>query len=180
MSSLVRDPLAERLARRIRVVSDFPSPGIQFQDLTPVLADAELLAETVRAMVEPWRDAGVTHVAGIESRGFIFAAPIALSLGAGMVLIRKPGKLPWKSAGQDYALEYGSGRLEVHEDACPAPARVLVVDDVLATGGTADAACRLIESVGGTVAGCQFFLAIGALGGAARLRGRRVGTLLTR
>jgi adenine phosphoribosyltransferase len=180
MSTRAHEPLVVRLARTLRVVPDFPSPGIQFQDVTPVLADAELLAETVRAMSEPWRNDGVTHVAGIESRGFIFAAPIAVALGAGLIPIRKPGKLPWKSAGQDYALEYGSGRLEIHVDACPAPARVLLVDDVLATGGTANAACGLIESVGGTVVGCAFFLAIAALGGERQLQGRRLETLLER
>lgn len=180
VSSRAQEPLVDRLTRSLRVVPDFPSPGIQFQDVTPVLANAELLAATVQAMSEPWRQDGITHVAGIESRGFLFAAPIAIALGAGVILVRKPGKLPWKSAGRDYALEYGSGRLEVHEDACPAPARVLVVDDVLATGGTANAACGLIESVGGTVIGCAFFLAITALGGERQLRGRRLEMLVER
>src|SRR5215218_8811321 len=135
MSSIDSAPLAARLRARLRVVPDFPSPGIMFQDVTPVLADAALLRETIAALAEPWRDARVTHVAGIESRGFIFGAPVAAALGAGFIPIRKPGKLPFRSAGQDYALEYGTGRLEVHEDACPPRARVLVADDVLATGG---------------------------------------------
>ena len=161
--------LEERLKARLRVVPDFPSPGIMFQDITPVLADAALLREAVEAMAAPWRDAGVTHVAGIESRGFIFAAPVALELGAGFIPIRKPGKLPHRLVGRDYALEYGSGRLEMHEDACPVGARVLVVDDVLATGGTARAACELVEGVEGRVVGCGFFLAIEALEGAQRL-----------
>ena len=170
--------LAARLAAKIRLVPDFPSPGIAFQDVTPVLADAELFREAIDALTAPWRDARVTHVAGIESRGFIFAAPVALALGAGFIPIRKPGKLPFERRGQDYALEYGTGRLEVHVDACPASARVLVVDDVLATGGTAGAACALIESVGGEVVGCAFFLSISALRGSDRLGERRMATLI--
>ena len=170
--------LVERLAATIRVVPDFPSPGIAFQDVTPVIADAGLFREVIVALAAPWRDAGITHVAAIESRGFIFGAPVAVALGAGFIPIRKPGKLPFRTAGLDYALEYGSGRLEVHQDACPSAARVLVVDDVLATGGTAKAACELIEGVGGVVVGCAFLLGIGALNGATRLRGRRVELLL--
>jgi len=178
MSSTEPSALAQRLARTIRVVPDFPSPGIMFQDVTPVLADPELFRESIAALAEPWRGSGVTHVAAIESRGFIFGAPVALELGAGFIPIRKPGKLPFERAGQDYALEYGTGRLEVHIDACPAPARVLVVDDVLATGGTAKAACELIGAVGGTVVGCGFVLALRALGGHQRLEGRAMQVLL--
>ena len=177
MSSTEHTALTHRLAGAIRVVPDFPSPGIQFQDVTPVLADAGLLRETVEGLAEPWRKAGITHVAAIESRGFIFGAPVSLSLGAGFIPIRKPGKLPYERAGQEYALEYGTGRLEIHVDACPAPARVLVVDDVLATGGTAKAACELIEAVGGTVAGCAFVLGLRALGGSRQLDGRTTGVL---
>jgi adenine phosphoribosyltransferase len=173
-------PLVERLAAALRVVPDFPSAGIMFQDVTPVLADSGLLRESIAALAEPWREARITHVAGIESRGFIFGAPVAMSLVAGFIPVRKPGKLPFRSAGQDYALEYGTGRLEVHVDACPPPARVLVVDDVLATGGTASAACELIEAVGGEVVGCGFFLAIRALGGEGRLSGRRTMTLVAK
>jgi adenine phosphoribosyltransferase len=180
MTSTSSTPLAERLAATLRVVPDFPSPGIMFQDVTPVLADADLLRETIAALAEPWRGAGITHVAGIESRGFIFGATVALALGAGFIPVRKPGKLPFESAGRDYALEYGTARLEVHVDACPPPASVLIVDDVLATGGTAEATCALIEAVGGRVAGCGFVLAIGGLGGAGRLVGRSVEVLLTR
>ena len=178
MSATDLSALTDRLAATIRVVPDFPSPGIMFQDVTPVLADAELLRGCVAALAEPWRGAGVTHIAAIESRGFIFGAPVALALGAGFIPIRKPGKLPFERAGQDYALEYGTGRLEVHVDACPAPARVLVVDDVLATGGTARAACELIEAVGGTVVGCAFVLALRALAGEERLDGRSLRVLL--
>ena len=170
--------LEERLKARLRVVADFPSPGIMFQDVTPVLADGPLFQEAIQAMAAPWRTAGVSHVAGVESRGFIFGAPVALELGAGFIPIRKPGKLPHRSVGRDYALEYGSGRLEMHEDACPASSRVLVVDDVLATGGTARAACELVEGVGGRVVGCSFLLTIRALDGQTKLRGRDLVMLL--
>jgi len=159
-------------------VPDFPKPGIVFKDITPVLADAGLFAEATTAMATSARGLGVTHVAGIESRGFILAAPIALELGAGFIPIRKPGKLPWRSIGKDYALEYGSDRLEMHADAVPPDARVLLVDDVLATGGTAAAAAALIEEGGGYVVGCAFLLASSALHGTARLRGRPVQVLL--
>jgi adenine phosphoribosyltransferase len=172
--------LADRIGARLRVVPDFPSKGIVFQDVTPVLADAELFRDTIEAMITPWRGQGITHVAGVESRGFIFAAPIALALGAGVVPIRKPGKLPWRRATRDYALEYGSGQLEMHEDACPAGARVLIVDDVLATGGTSRAACELVEAVGGNVVGCGFFLEVAVLNGQERLQGRRVEVLIAR
>jgi adenine phosphoribosyltransferase len=131
----------------------------------------------VEALAEPWSAKGITHVAAIESRGFIFGAPVALALGAGFIPIRKPGKLPYDRAGQDYALEYGTGRLEIHVDACPPPAQVLIVDDVLATGGTAKAACELVEAVGGTVAGCAFVLALRPLGGETRIAGRVIQVL---
>jgi adenine phosphoribosyltransferase len=171
--------LAERVRRTLRDVPDFPAPGIVFKDITPVLADAELFAEVTGAMAAPFQGLGITHVAGIESRGFILAAPMAQSLRAGFVPIRKPGKLPWRTAGRDYALEYGTDRLEMHVDACGTQSRMLLVDDVLATGGTAAAASALIEDVGGTVVACGFLLTIAALGGMKRLAGREVLSLLT-
>jgi adenine phosphoribosyltransferase len=170
--------LRARLGTALRDVPDFPRKGIVFKDITPVLANAELFRETCEEMARAWRGAEITHVAGVESRGFIFGAPIALALGASFIPVRKPGKLPWRTASREYALEYGADRLEVHVDACPAGARVLVVDDVLATGGTARATCELIEQVGGTVVGCAFLLAIPGLDGASRLGGRRVETLM--
>jgi adenine phosphoribosyltransferase len=170
--------VAERVRATLRDVPEFPRPGIVFKDITPVLADAALLREVIDAMAAPWTSSGVTYVAGIESRGFILAAPVAVALGAGFIPIRKPGKLPWKTASREYALEYGRDRLEMHLDACAHASRVLLVDDVLATGGTAEAAAALIEQVGGQVVGCAFLLAIGALHGAARLTSRRVVTLL--
>jgi adenine phosphoribosyltransferase len=171
--------LMTRVKGALRDVPDFPKPGIVFKDITPVLADAELFAEVTAAMAAPFGEAGVTHVAGIESRGFILAAPIAQHLGAGFVPIRKAGKLPWRTAGRDYALEYGTDRLEMHVDACAIGSRILLVDDVLATGGTAAAASALIEDVGGVVVACAFLLTIAALGGAERLAGREMRSLLT-
>jgi adenine phosphoribosyltransferase len=170
--------LGSRVRAALRDVRDFPKPGIVFKDITPLLADPSLFSRVTRAMAEPFSDEAVSHVAGIESRGFIFGAPIAQHLGAGFVPLRKPGKLPYETRRVEYALEYGTDSLEAHADACAPQGRVLLVDDVLATGGTAAAACRLIESLGGTVVGCAFLLAIPGLNGASRLDGRRVSTLV--
>jgi adenine phosphoribosyltransferase len=170
--------LVERLQRTLRDVPDFPKPGIIFKDITPVLADADLFADVTAAMAAPFEGSGITHVAGIESRGFILAAPVAQTLAAGFLPIRKSGKLPWRTYGRDYALEYGMDRLEMHVDACEGGARVLLVDDVFATGGTAMAASALIEDLGGTVVGCSFLLTIAALAGMGRLAGRDVRSLL--
>ena len=173
-----RDGLRHRMLAALRDVPDFPQKGIIFKDITPVLADAALLRDLIGGLAAPWKEAGITHVAGIESRGFILAPPIAITLGAGFIPIRKPGKLPCRTVGREFALEYGTDRLEIHADACPTRSRVLLVDDVLATGGTATAACELIEQVGGEVAGCSFLLAIPGLGGSARLGDRRIDSLL--
>lgn len=163
------DAASERLRQAVREVPDFPKPGILFKDITPILADAELLSIAIDAMAAPWIGQGITHVAGIESRGFIFGAPIAVRLGAGFVPIRKPGKLPHDRRRVDYALEYGTDALEIHADACGREARVLVVDDVLATGGTAAAAGALVAQLRADVAGFAFLLELGFLGGHARL-----------
>lgn len=162
----------ERLMAAIRDVPDFPKPGILFKDVTPVLLDGELFRLATEAMATPWKQTGVTHVVGIESRGFIFGAPVAQHLGAGFIPIRKPGKLPYQRERVEYALEYGTDALEMHVDACGAGSRVLIVDDVLATGGTAAAAARLVEQVGATVMGFAFLVELAFLGGAARLAGR--------
>jgi len=172
--------VADRVARSLRVVPDFPEPGILFQDITPVLADSALFADVIDALVAPWRDADVTHVAGVESRGFILAAPVALALGAGLIPVRKPGKLPWRTISREYALEYGTGRLEVHADACVEGERVLVIDDVLATGGTAAATCALLEGLGARIVGCGFLVEIQALHGATVLDDRQFQALVTR
>ena len=171
------DPSA--LLAHIRDVRDFPEPGIVFKDITPLLADAAALRQSVEALAGPYRDDGVDQVIGIEARGFLFAAPVALQLGAGCVPFRKPGKLPYETVEHTYELEYGTDTLAVHVDALESGPRVLVVDDVLATGGTARAACELVESLGGEVVGCAFLLELAALGGRSKLSGRPVSCLLT-
>lgn len=156
-------------AALVRDVPDFPKPGITFKDITPLLADPEAFAEVVDRLAEPFVGRGVTKVVGIEARGFVVAAPVAHRLGAGFVPVRKPGKLPWETASEAYELEYGTDELEVHLDAVAAGEKVLVVDDVIATGGTALAAARLVEGLGGEVVGLAFLIELGFLGGADRL-----------
>jgi adenine phosphoribosyltransferase len=167
MSAIVTDQLRQTL----RAIPDYPKPGIVFQDITPVLQNGLLFRQLREDLAAPFRGAGVTHVVGIEARGFILAAPVAVTLGAGFIPLRKPGKLPWKTIRHEYKLEYGTDSLEAHQDACPAGARILIVDDVLATGGTAEAAGELVRRLGGEVVGWSFLLAIGGLEGEARLRG---------
>lgn len=151
----------------VRDVPDFPKPGILFKDITPVLADATGFAAAIAAMAEPWREVGVDAVAGIESRGFILGAALAQALGTGFVPVRKPGRLPARTLSQDYALEYGTNRLEVHVDALPPRARVLLVDDVLATGGTLLAGLSLLRRQGAEVVGASVLFEMLALDGRA-------------
>lgn len=163
--------VAERVRGTLRAIPDHPKPGIIFQDITPVLHNGALFAEAVDAMAEPFRLAGVTHVVGIEARGFIVGAPLATHIGAGFIPLRKPGKLPWESVAEKYALEYGEDSLHAHRDACKAGDRVLIADDVLATGGTAAAAGRLVRGLGAELVGWTFLLEIGVLNGRQRLEG---------
>jgi adenine phosphoribosyltransferase len=162
----------------IRDVPDFPKAGIVFKDITPLLGDAGLFAAVTDEMAARASNLGVTHVVAVESRGFIVGAPVALALGAGFVPVRKPGKLPFRSIREEYALEYGTDALDIHEDAVNRSARVLVVDDVLATGGTAAATCRLVERAGGRVVGCAFLVELAFLNGRQRLEGRGIDSLL--
>ncbi len=168
----------EDITRLIVDVPDFPKEGIIFKDITPLLGDAAGLTRTADLLAAPYADAGVDYVAGIEARGWIFASMVAERLGAGMIPIRKPGKLPRKTAGATFELEYGTDSIEVHVDAVREGHRVLVVDDLLATGGTMAAACRLIEEIGGTVAGCAFVVELAFLGGREKLPGRAVHALV--
>ena len=163
----------------LRDVPDFPEPGVLFKDITPLIADGAALAQVGRAMADPYREAGITAVVGLEARGFIFGTAVALELGVGFVPIRKAGKLPADTIALDYALEYGSARIEIHEDAVGPGQRVLVIDDVLATGGTAAAAVDLIEQVGAEVAAVEVVVEISVLDGRSRLTGHEVGALLT-
>lgn len=173
------DPaLLARIREHVRDIPDFPTPGILFRDITPLLADAALFRDVTDAMASTFAEANATHVAGIESRGFVLAAPVAQRLRAGFIPIRKRGKLPWTTVSREYGLEYGTDQLEIHADACPPGSRVLIVDDVLATGGTAYASAELIQAVGGEVLGISFLIALDALDGAARLTPYRTETLL--
>lgn len=173
----LRASLARDVAAALREIPDFPRPGVLFRDITPLLADPALFRRATDGMAEPFVQANVTHVVAIESRGFILGAPVAQRLGAGFVPIRKPGKLPHRTAWTEYALEYRAGKLEIHADACASEAVVLIVDDVLATGGTAQAAGRLIAQLGAEVAGYSLLLEIAELDGRALLHGSRVEAL---
>jgi adenine phosphoribosyltransferase len=164
-------PLARHVLDTLRPIPNYPKPGIIFQDITPVLRDGPLLRTVIEAMAEPFRDLEVTHVVGIEARGFILGGAVATSLHAGFVPARKPGKLPWERLAESYELEYGKDALECHRDGMPAPARALVVDDVLATGGTARAAGELARKLGAELVGWSFLLEIAGLGGLERLHG---------
>ncbi|ADB18274.1 adenine phosphoribosyltransferase [Pirellula staleyi DSM 6068] len=149
----------------IRDIPDFPKPGILFRDITPLLASPPAFKESIRRLCEPFADSKVDAIVAAEARGFIFAAPMAVQLGAAFVPVRKPGKLPFDTHSFHYELEYGSDTLEIHVDGLKSGQRVLVVDDLLATGGTVGACCRLIERTGATVVGCAFAIELVALGG---------------
>ena len=161
----------------IRAIEDYPEPGVTFRDITPLLGDAAAFGRAVDDLVTRFHDVEVDRVVGVESRGFILAAPVAYRLRAGFVPVRKPGKLPWAVAREEYELEYGRDKLEIHRDAVHPDERILIVDDVLATGGTAAATGRLVETLGGNIVGFGFLLEIEGLGGRARFDGRRVESL---
>lgn len=163
--------LTDRVRAAIRDIPDFPQPGILFKDITPVLADGPLFSAVVGRLADRFAGQGIEAVVGIESRGFIFAAPIADRLGCGFVPARKPGKLPHRTVRVDYALEYGTDALEAHADAIRQGQRVLIIDDVLATGGTAAAAVRLVERLGGEIVGVGFVVELALPGARDRLAG---------
>lgn len=169
----------ENLSSLIRDIPDFPEPGIVFKDITPVLGDGEAFAQLVDAMAKPYSNDGIAKVAGIEARGFVLATPVAERLHAGFIPVRKPGKLPYETVREDYALEYGTDSLEVHTDAVREGERVVIVDDVIATGGTAAASIRLLRALGAEVVGFCVFIELGFLGGAALLDGVPLHALVT-
>ncbi len=158
------------LKELVRTIADYPKPGIMFRDVTTLLGNAQGFKATVAQMAEPYRTRPVDAVAGIEARGFILGGAIADRLGCGFIPIRKKGKLPWKTIGQEYTLEYGIDVIEMHEDACAPGERILIVDDLIATGGTAEAATKLLRRSKALVVGATFIIDLPELGGARRLR----------
>ena len=163
----------------VRAIADYPQPGVTFRDITPLLGDAAAFGRTIDDLVARFNDVEATRVVGIESRGFILGAAVAYRLRAGFVPVRKRGKLPWQVAHEEYALEYGTDRLEIHRDAVDSDERVLVVDDVLATGGTARATANLVEALGGRVVGIGVLIELEDLGGRERLGEYRLESLTT-
>jgi adenine phosphoribosyltransferase len=170
---------AARLRSLIREIPDFPQAGIGFKDITPLMADRRALGESVRGLADLARPLGVQCVVAAEARGFLLGPALALELGAGFLLARKPGKLPYETVSAEYLLEYGASQLELHSDALRDGARVLVHDDLLATGGTAAALCELVEQLGGEVVGCGFLIELAFLEGRKRLQPRDVHALLS-
>ncbi len=178
------DPTADRLGDErglrsfVREIQDFPTDGVIFRDITPLLGDAAAFAAAVDGLVEEFSDSPVDRVVGVEARGFIFASAVAYRIGAGFVPVRKAGKLPWAVVREEYELEYGSDKLEIHRDAIHPGERILIIDDVLATGGTAAATARLVETLGGVIAGLGFVIELDDLGGRAHMGERHVKALL--
>jgi adenine phosphoribosyltransferase len=162
----------------IRDIPDYPKPGVTFRDITPLLGDADGFQRSIDELVERFADVAVDRVLGIEARGFIIAAPLAYRIAAGFVPVRKAGKLPWAVAREEYELEYGTDKLEIHRDGIRPGERVLIIDDVLATGGTARAAGRLVEALGGVVAGMGFVIELEPFGGRVTLGERQVESLV--
>ena len=174
---LITDPGA--LKDLIRDIPDFPKPGVVFKDITPLLADPDGFGYALEAITGAFADGRIDKVVGIEARGFMFAAPIAYRLHAGFIPVRKMGKLPWSIEREEYLLEYGTDLLEIHADAVQPGERVLIVDDVLATGGTASATVRLVERLGGEVVGLGFVIELSFLDGRRQLPGRQLVSLVT-
>lgn len=166
------------LKSKIRVIPDFPEPGVSFKDITTLLQDGPALREAVGQMADAFRNDRIDVVVGVESRGFIFGSPIAYELGVGFVTVRKPGKLPADTFHVEYALEYGSDALEMHKDAIEPGQRVLIVDDLLATGGTIAAAADLVRRAGGEIVGYSFLIELAYLRGRERLKGERIHSLV--
>src|SRR5436189_1539174 len=167
-------PTPSEIERAIRNIADFPKPGIQFKDITPVLADARLFSGCIDLLIDGFKPGQVDAVVGIDARGFIFAAAAAVKLQAGFVPVRKKGKLPYQTHEEDYALEYGSATIAMHVDALKPGSRVLLIDDLLATGGTAGAAASLVQKLGGKILEIAFLIELKFLNGRERLKGQKV------
>jgi adenine phosphoribosyltransferase len=159
----------EQIAQLIRNVQDFPKPGIGFKDITTLIRDGEAFHRVIETFVDKYKDDRIQYVVGTEARGFLFAAPVAYRLGAGVVPVRKPGKLPAATIQEEYALEYGTDKIEIHKDALAPGAKVLVIDDLLATGGTVEATCKLVEKAGGVIEGVAFLIELDFLNGRKKL-----------
>lgn len=174
------ETVSDELIKAIRTIPDYPKTGILFRDITTLLGDARAFRRAVDALVQPWAGSKVDKIAGIEARGFILGGAIAHQLSAGFIPIRKKGKLPWKTIGKEYSLEYGVDTVEIHADAIGRGDKVLLIDDLIATGGTANAAIDLIQESGGEIVAAAFVVDLPALGGADRLRkkGVKVHTLV--
>ena len=170
--------MMDQVRDAIRDIPDFPKPGILFRDITPLLASPEAMRETTRQFADRFRDAGITAIAAAEARGFIFATPLAMELNAAFVPVRKPGKLPFNTESFEYDLEYGTDRLEIHTDAFKDGDRVLMIDDLLATGGTMQACIQLAEKCGAEVVGCGFVIELDGLHGRAKLAPHDVFSLI--
>lgn len=168
----------KNLKRYIRDIPDWPKKGILFRDITPLLSDTSAFSSAIKALAEDYEQSGIEYIAAVEARGFIFGSAVAEALGAGFIPIRKKGKLPYKTESFTYDLEYGQDTLEVHIDALQKGAKVLMVDDLLATGGTMAAACKLIEGIGGEVAGISFLIELCALKGRSKLKEYKISTVI--
>ena len=173
------DTQIEKLKNLIRDIPDFPKEGIMFKDITPLIGDKEGLTTSLDLLSRPFADANITAVCGMESRGFIFGVPVAERLGVGFVPVRKPGKLPAETLSQEYELEYGTDSLEIHKDALGAGDRVLVIDDLLATGGTAEATVKLLRATGAEVTALAFVIELAFLGGRQKLADLSIHSLIT-
>ncbi|MBC7546071.1 MAG: adenine phosphoribosyltransferase [Candidatus Sericytochromatia bacterium] len=178
-NQLDRTAVSAAISAVIRDVPDFPKPGILFKDITPMLGHPEVFQLSIAALHQLYADAKLDYIVGIESRGFIFGAPLAIALGAGFVPVRKPGKLPAECHTIEYALEYGTDTLQIHKDAIPAGKRVLIIDDLLATGGTVKATLELVRSTGADVVGAAFIVELSFLNGRERLPDCEIQTLVT-
>ncbi len=170
--------VVENIKKLIRDIPDFPKPGIIFKDISPLLADANVYHTAIEQLAQAFKASGVEQVVCLEARGFLVGAPLAYKLGAGMVLVRKPGKLPFSTLKTTYQLEYGTGTLEIHSDAIQEGSKVLIADDVLATGGTAAGAVELIRALKGQIVGCAFLMELGFLQGRRKLEGQKIVSLI--